>query len=149
MPRRLFGGVRGLALWPRVVGGDASQLLGSLKADGKLFLINQRGVIVGEGATIDTAGFLASTLDVSDAEFLAGGAMTFKGDSSAGIVNLGKITAREGNVMLFAHTVENAGEISAPNGTAALAAGTEMFLASPEDASVVIKVNLPDRKSVV
>ncbi len=134
------------AMLARVVGGDASQLLGSLKADGKLFLINQRGVIVGEGATIDTAGFLASTLDVSDAEFLAGGAMTFKGDSSAGIVNLGKITASEGNVMLFAHTVKNAGEISASKGTAALAAGAEMFLASPDDATVVVKVNLPHAK---
>jgi filamentous hemagglutinin family protein len=134
------------AMLARVVGGDASQLLGSLKADGKLFLINQRGVIVGEGATIDTAGFMASTLDVSDAEFLAGGAMTFKGDSDAGIVNLGKITASEGNVMLFAHTVKNAGEISAPKGTAALAAGTEMFLASPDDASVIVKVNLPRAK---
>lgn len=131
------------AMLARVVGGDPSLLLGALKADGKLFLINPRGVIVGEGATIDTAAFTASTLDVSDAEFLAGGAMTFKGDSNAGIVNLGKITAREGNVMLFAHTVKNAGEIAAPNGTAALAAGTEVFVAENDDASFVIKVNLP------
>ena len=142
------GGVNA-AMLARVVGGDASQLLGSLKADGKLFLINQRGVIVGEGATIDTAGFLASTLDVSDADFLAGGAMTFRGDSDAGIVNLGKITASEGNVMLFAHTVKNVGEISAAKGTAALAAGTEMFLASPDDATVVVKVNLPGATSEV
>ncbi len=131
------------AMLARVVGNDPSQLLGSLKADGKLFLINQRGILVGEGATIDTAGFMASTLDVSDAEFLAGGAMTFKGDSDAGIVNLGKITASEGNVMLFAHTVKNAGEISAPKGKAALGAGSEVFVAAGDDPSFVIKVNVP------
>jgi len=110
---RIEQGGADAAMLARVVGGDASQLLGSLKADGKLFLINQRGVIIGEGAVIDTAGFVGSTLDVTDAEFLAGGAMTFKGSSNAGILNLGTITAREGNVMLFAHSVKNAGEIKA------------------------------------
>ncbi len=130
------------AMLARVVGGDASQLLGSLKADGKLFLINQRGVIIGEGAVIDAAGFLGSTLDVTDAEFLAGGAMTFKGNSDAGILNLGTITAREGNVMLFAHSVKNAGEIVADKGTVGLGAGTEVLLAASNASGFVIKTNL-------
>jgi len=130
------------AMLARVVGHDSSQLLGSLKADGKLFLINPRGVVVGRDAVIDTAAFMASTLDVSDSDFLRGGPLTLQGDSTAGVVNLGKIVAREGNVMLFAHTVKNAGEIDAPRGTAALGAGTEVYLASPDAAGFVIKTHL-------
>jgi filamentous hemagglutinin family protein len=130
------------AMLARVIGHDPSQLLGTLKADGKLFLINRHGILVGAGATIDTAAFLASTLDVADADFLNGGALTLKGDSTVGVVNLGQITAREGHVLLLAHTVENAGEIAAANGTAGLGAGTEVYLASPDAPSFVIKTNV-------
>lgn len=131
------------AMLARVVGNDPSQLLGSLQADGKLFLINPNGILVGAGARIDTAAFLASTLDVSDDNFLRGGKLTFQGNSAARVVNLGQITAREGNVMLFAHTVKNAGEIGAAKGTVGLGAGTEVYLASPDAATFLIKANLP------
>ncbi len=134
------------AMLARVVGNDPSKLLGSLKADGKLFLINSRGILVGEGAVIDTAAFLASTLDVSDDAFLRGGALTLKGKSDAAVVNLGTITAREGNVFLFAHTVKNDGTINAAKGTAGLGAGTEVLLASPEAGEFVIKTNLSSSK---
>lgn len=131
------------AMLARVTGGDPSKLLGSLQADGKLFLINPKGIVVGAGATIDTAGFMASTLDVADRDFLAGGPLTFQGSSTASVVNLGQIAARDGNVMLFAHTVKNAGTISAPQGTAGLAAASEVYLASPNDGAFVVKLNLP------
>ena len=36
------------------------------------FLINPNGIAVGQGAQIDTGGFLASTLQMNDADFLAG-----------------------------------------------------------------------------
>ena len=131
------------AMLARVTGGNPSELLGRLQADGKVFLINPKGVLVGPGAMIDTAAFLASTLDVADADFLKQGALTFKGESSAGVVNLGKVVAHEGNVVLLAHTVKNAGELSAPNGSVGLGAGTEVYLASPGAAVFVIKANLP------
>ncbi|QYM79145.1 filamentous hemagglutinin N-terminal domain-containing protein [Horticoccus luteus] len=131
------------AMLARVTGGNPTQLLGTLQADGKLFLINPKGIVVGQGAVIDTAAFMASTLDVSDADFLRGGALTFKGDSAAGVANYGEITAREGSVMLFAHTVKNAGQINATNGTVGLGAGTEVYLAAPDATGFVIKSNLP------
>lgn len=140
---RILQSGAGAAMLARVTGGNPSELLGRLQADGKLFLINPNGILVGAGAVIDTGSFLASTLDVADADFLKGGALVFKGDTSAGIVNLGKITAREGNVLLFAHAVQNAGEIAVPKGTAGLGAGTEVFLASPDDTSFTVKLNLP------
>lgn len=131
------------AMLARVTGGNPTELLGRLQADGKLFLINPRGILVGQGAVIDTAAFLASTLDVADADFLKGGPLVFKGDSAAGVVNLGRITAREGDVMLLAHTVNNAGEIAAPRGTAGLVAGTEVYLAAPGASAVLVRANLP------
>jgi filamentous hemagglutinin family protein len=112
----------------RVVGGVSSSLLGTLEANGRVFLINPNGVLVGAGARIDTAGFLASTLDVSDSAFLQGGDLLFSGDSTAAIQNLGAINALGGDVFLIARKIENAGSITAANGTAGFAAGSEVLL---------------------
>ncbi|MGE0393089.1 MAG: MBG domain-containing protein [Vicinamibacterales bacterium] len=130
------------AMLARVLGDRPSELLGRLQADGRFFLINPRGVIVGRDAVIDTAAFLASTLDVADHDFLAGGPLTFAGDGTAGILNLGRIVAREGNVWLLAHTVSNEGIVSAANGGAVLAAGTDIVLASPDLPSILVRTNL-------
>ncbi|MCP5538567.1 MAG: filamentous hemagglutinin N-terminal domain-containing protein [Akkermansiaceae bacterium] len=120
-------GARSAAL-NRVRGASASQIDGALRANGRVYLINPNGVMIGPGGTIDVAGFTASTLDVSDGEFLAGGDLNFRGPSQAGIVNLGRITAFDGDVFLVAATVENAGTISAPNGTVGLAAGNDVLI---------------------
>ena len=56
------------AVLNRVVGGSASQLLGQLQANGRVFLINPNGIVIGNGARIDTNGFLASTLDIADSD---------------------------------------------------------------------------------
>ena len=53
------------AILNRVMGSDPSTLLGQLKANGEVFLINPNGIVVGQGATINAAAFGASTLDVA------------------------------------------------------------------------------------
>ena len=131
------------AMLARVTGSSPTSLQGMLQANGRLFLINPKGIIIGKNAIIHTAGFTATTLDVDDESFLADGPLTFRGDSAAGVVNLGSITASEGNVYLFAHTVSNSGSLSAPNGTAGLAAGTEVELASPNAPGFTVKLNVP------
>lgn len=117
------------AVLNRVTGGNASALEGLLQANGRVFLINPNGILVGPNARIDTAGFLASTLDLSDENFLGGGDLFFSGSSPAAIVNLGAISASEGDVFLIANQVSNQGNLSAPNGTVGLGAGTEILLA--------------------
>ncbi len=57
--------------------------------------------------------FLASTLDVPDADFMKGGDLTFKGASTASVVNYGEIGSLGGDVALIARKVENAGTITA------------------------------------
>jgi len=112
----------------RVLSGNPSSLLGSLQANGRVYVINPNGVLVGAGARIDTAGFLASTLDTSNQAFLAGGDLVFSGNSTAAVQNLGAISASSGDIFLIAQKVENRGVLSAPQGTAALAAGSEILL---------------------
>ena len=53
----------------RVTGGEPSALYGTLQANGKVFLINPNGIVVGPNGLINTQSFIASTLDVSNAEF--------------------------------------------------------------------------------
>src|SRR4029079_100662 len=58
----------------RIVGGKGpSEILGTLDANGKVFVVNPDGIIFGAGAVITTAGFLATTSDIRHQDFLAGG----------------------------------------------------------------------------
>ncbi len=55
----------------RVVGNVPSRLDGTITATGSLFLVNPAGVTIGTTGRIATGGsFLASTLDVPDADFM-------------------------------------------------------------------------------
>ena len=79
----------------RVTGNVPSSINGVLSATGR-FTVNPSGVVVGPSGEIKTGGnFVASTLDVKDAEFLAGGPLTFSGNSAASVVNLGKSARRK------------------------------------------------------
>ena len=124
----------------RVVSSVPSTLEGTLQANGRVYLINPNGVLIGAGARIDTAGFLASTLDIANEEFLAGGDLHFIGGSTAAIKNLGAINALGGDVFLIARQVENSGSIVAANGTAGLAAGSEILLTTGGDERLFVQV---------
>ena len=117
------------ALLARVTGQDPSQIYGQIKANGSLWLINPSGIMVGQGARIDVGGFIASTLNLSDADFLAG-RLTFKSDGNAGMVrNAGAINAvGGGRIYLVGQKVENTGTLSAPAGEVLLAAGQNVQL---------------------
>ncbi len=116
------------AVLNRVTGGNASEIHGALRANGNVFVINPNGILVGPGGTIDVHGLVLSTLDVDNGEFLAGGDRVFKGASSAGVTNLGRIHAIGGDVFLIGRTVTNSGSIHAPSGTVGLAAGQEVLI---------------------
>ena len=123
----------------RVLGGGPSLLDGRLTSNGHLFLINGSGIVFGKGAMIDTNGLVASTLDTSNASFLAGGSMVFKGGSQAGVTNAGEIRAGSGDVFLIGLQVTNSGTIRAPNGTVGLAAGSEVLIKAVGDERVVVR----------
>jgi filamentous hemagglutinin family protein len=128
------------ALLARVTGGlGPSSLAGTLEANGQFFLINPQGVIVGRDAVIDTGAFLATSLDVTDLNFMAGGPLLFQGGGDGDIVNLGRITAANGSVTLVGRSVRNEGAIAAAQGSATLAAGTEYLMASADQPGLLVK----------
>ena len=110
----------------RVLGNNPSALFGTLSSNGKLVLVNPSGIAVGTGAVIDTAGFSASTLRMSDADALAG-RLVFGGDGlPGGALNVeGRILARSGDIVLIAPNLQTGANalLQAPNGSAILAAG--------------------------
>jgi filamentous hemagglutinin family protein len=57
----------------RVTGGlGPSEILGTLTANGRIFLINRDGILFGPSSVVNTAGFLATTHDIRNADFMAG-----------------------------------------------------------------------------
>jgi filamentous hemagglutinin family protein len=109
----------------RVLGTDPSTILGSLTANGKVFLVNPNGILFAAGATVNVAGLVASTLDISDRDFLAGN-YKFSGTGESTTLNSGSINtnADGGYVVLLGANANNDGTITAQLGTVVLAAGS-------------------------
>jgi len=131
----------------RVISANPSLLYGSLQANGKVILINQNGIVVGPGGRIDTAGFIGSTLNIADQDFLAGD-LKFIGNSDAAVLNLGTINAIGGDVYLLAANVENRGTIRAPQGTVGLAAGKAVKIVEAGNEKISVLVG-PDTAQAV
>ncbi|WP_233343533.1 GLUG motif-containing protein [Burkholderia cepacia] len=114
--------VKSIAL-NRVIGTNGSQIHGQIDANGKVFVVNPNGVVFGAGAQVNVGGLVASTKNISDADFLAGN-YRFSGASGQSVENAGTITATEGgSVALLGARVSNTGVISAKAGRVALGAG--------------------------
>src|SRR5690606_19086341 len=129
------------AILNRVTSGSLSEILGSLQANCPIYLVNPNGVFIGSSACIDTAGFLASTADLSNEAFLQGSEMLFQEFGNGCIVNLGTINASQGDIYLIARGgVDNQGVIEAPNGSAMLIT-REMMLYPDTKECVFIRVS--------
>ena len=112
----------------RVVGGNPSEILGNITANGRVFLVNPAGITFAAGSSVNVGSLVASTLDISTDKFHAGD-FVFEGDSRSAITNLGNIqTATGGSVALIAAKIENQGQISAERGSVAMGAGSRVRL---------------------
>lgn len=125
----------------RVVTADPSVLLGQMQSNGQVFLINPAGILVGAGARIDVAAFVASSLQMSDADFLAK-RFIFQDTPGVGLVrNEGTIsTPTGGRVYLVAPKVENAGLIQSAGGEVILAAGQTVEIGDTATPGVRVEV---------
>ena len=133
----------------RVVGADPSVILGALQSNGRVFLINPNGVLFGAGAQIDVAGLVASTLNLSNADFAAG-RLRFTDTPGAGSINnQGTITTPSGGqVYLIAPNVQNSGIITSPKGEVMLAAGRTVELIDAGTPNLRIEITAPDTQAV-
>jgi len=131
------------AVLNRVTGGSPSEILGRLSSNGRVFLINPSGITFGTGAQIDVGGLVASSLNISDADFLAG-RLRFAGEGAGAVRNRGEIrTPVGGSVALIAPQVDNAGVIRAPSGDIVLAAGTTVRLVDAAFPAIQVEVSAP------
>ncbi|UUM27507.1 filamentous hemagglutinin N-terminal domain-containing protein [Acinetobacter colistiniresistens] len=113
----------------RVTGTSASNLNGQLNANGQVFIINPNGVLFGSTSQVNTAGLVASTLNLSNNDF-NNNLFNFTNTSNNKTVeNRGKITVPTGGtVALIAPTVKHTGTINATQGNVLLAAGGDITL---------------------
>ncbi|MES2345555.1 MAG: filamentous hemagglutinin N-terminal domain-containing protein [Chlamydiota bacterium] len=75
-----------------VTGGTLSKILGKLEANGHVYLMSPKGILIGKEACINTASFIASGFE---------------------IINQGRIIAKSGDVILKGTHVSHAGSIEA------------------------------------
>jgi filamentous hemagglutinin family protein len=129
------------AFLARVTGTDPSLIYGHLRANGMVALINQNGIMVGPGGVVDVARFIASTLNITDGDFLAG-RLTFNAGATVGnVVNEGTIkTGTGGSVYLIGANVTNSGVIQSPKGEILLVAGQTVQLIDTATPGVTVNV---------
>ena len=116
----------------RVTGSDVSAIMGNLQANGNVFLINPHGVLIGNGARINVGSLTASTLSLSDQNFLNGDTLNFGGGSSASVQNFGEITSL-GDVFLIGRNVSNAGVIKGSHVGLAAGGSVELRQLDPDN----------------
>ncbi|MBW5815991.1 filamentous hemagglutinin N-terminal domain-containing protein [Yersinia kristensenii] len=115
----------------RVLGRDASQIYGNLKANGQVFLLNPNGILFGKGAQVDVGGLVASTKSISDGDFVRGSYTLTSRKHEGKLVNQANLrTTAGGYIALIGQQVDNqaSGVINTPQGKVALASGSRVTL---------------------
>jgi len=123
--------------------GSPSQILGSIKASGQVYLINQNGIIFGGASQIDVGSLIASSAEPSSSLFPfntagiystptsfshAGGAIIVQPGAEIATSAPVSVTEGGGYVLLLGTQVQNGGDISTPDGQTELAAGDNFVL---------------------
>ena len=148
------GGTKGQNNYLNIVtGSNASAINGAIKGGNDVYLVNPHGVLIGEKANVDVGNLYVSTKDTASAvsEFTKNGstgAKVIAGTANADVVNLGKLSAQNvevvgknitftvtsdvaataGKVNLTASDdVTNLGKITATNGDANIS-GANIYL---------------------
>lgn len=132
------------AVLNRVISNNPSSILGALQSNGRVFLVNPNGIVFGAGATINVAGLVATTLNMSNADFLAGRYNFTQMPGAQNLSNAGSLSAQNGGqIYLIAPNVENTGVITAPNGEILLAAGHSVELVDSSNPNLRVNLTAP------
>ena len=110
----------------RISSAGPSEIFGKVLANGRLILVNPAGLTFGPSAQVNASSVIASTLNITDANFLAGNLQFDRGSSTGVINNQGTLLATDGNTFVFAPTVYSTGTIRAKAGNVTVANGNRL-----------------------
>ncbi|EKA8330538.1 filamentous hemagglutinin N-terminal domain-containing protein [Salmonella enterica] len=127
----------------RVTGASGSQIMGTLKANGQVFILNPNGVLFGKNARVDVGGLVASTKNISTADFMKGQyTLSGEGNPGAQVINQGSLTTSKGGyIVLAGERVSNSGTVTTPGGKTVLAAGKTVTLQLDNGGLTSVSVN--------
>ena len=137
----------------RVVTNMPSQLFGTLSSNGQIVLVNQSGIAVGAGAVVDTAGFTASAVGMTQADAIAG-RLRFAGDglnnATGALTVQGNIIARGGDVVLIAPSIDLAktAVVESQGGSVSLAAGQSIEITGRGLEGITLQVQAPTDQAI-
>lgn len=136
------------------VSADPTRILGNIKANGSVFIINRNGVIFGGSSQVNVRNLVASTADISNIQFMergihsgvvippefwlppitmpaftnAGGDVTVEAGARIQTITPATVVEGGGYVMLMGKTVENRGTIVTARGQTILSAGDNFLV---------------------
>ncbi|EEG5477414.1 filamentous hemagglutinin N-terminal domain-containing protein, partial [Salmonella enterica subsp. enterica] len=127
----------------RVTGASGSQIMGTLKANGQVFILNPNGVLFGKDARVNVGGLVASTKNISTADFMKGQyTLSGNGNPGAQVINQGSLTTSKGGyIVLAGERVSNSGTVTTPSGKTVLAAGKTVTLQLDNGGLTSVSVN--------
>jgi len=125
--------------------GSASQLFGSMNANGQVILLNSAGILIGSDASINVGGFLASDMNVDITDFRKGDFTLFDtAPNQGGITNLGDINTTSTNGLYIAgQFFDNQGNITTSNADAHITIADKVIIRTNENGMFGIELKAP------
>lgn len=108
------------------ISGSASEIFGRVAANGQLILINPAGITFGSTAQVNAASVIASSLNLSDSNFLSDNFLFERVSSGGEVNNQGSVLGNEGNTVILAGSIKNSGALRARGGNLSLANGNKV-----------------------
>ena len=133
-------------------GGSASFIDGNLTSNGSVFLISPSGITFGSGAVLNVGSVVASTMDITNANFLTGvdsghyqfEPMTNVGAQTVMVYNGAQInTSAAGTVALLGRQILNQGDITTPGGSVLFGSAENVTLDFQGDGLTMLTITGP------
>jgi fibronectin-binding autotransporter adhesin len=122
----------------RISSGLSTSILGQLTANGKIFVLNSGGVLVGGGARVNVGSLVMSTLQIADQDFLSDQYVLARGEHDGGITNEGSIVGDQ--VALVSPRILNRGTIDAKSDVV-FASGDLVELSITNNNTIVLRMH--------
>jgi filamentous hemagglutinin family protein len=122
----------------RVISKNPSEIFGKINSNGKVFLVNENGIIFSKTSSINAYKFIASTLNIENKDFLNSNILNLASQNDSSILNLGDINT-ENEIILIAPKVVNKGKIYSKK--LCLLVGSNDLILNQENDKSFVKIN--------